>query len=189
MNQSALHALLLCLSRALQHEQRQAAIGGGLLPVQWAILGYLRDANRYSNTPQALAEYLSLTKGTVSQSLKLLESHGWVARQGDATDRRIVRLALTEAGRARLDAAADEAWAAAIAALPAADQAAAETSLRRLLSGWQQTRQGRTFGVCCTCRHFQPGSPEHRCGLTGEPLSEDDSTRLCREHELAAPAH
>lgn len=188
MAESPLHALLLCLSRALQHEQRQAALGSGLLPVQWAILAYLRDANRYSNTPQALAEYLSLTKGTVSQSLKLMESRGWITRSGDTADRRIVRLALSAAGRSRLDLAADEAWSAAIAALPAADRATAEHALRRLLAGWQQIRQGRTFGVCRSCRHFQPGDPEHRCGLTGEALSDEDSTRLCREHELASPA-
>ena len=30
-------------------------------------------ANRYSNTPQALADYLGLTKGTVSQTLLLLD--------------------------------------------------------------------------------------------------------------------
>ncbi|MBK8917172.1 MAG: MarR family transcriptional regulator [Betaproteobacteria bacterium] len=188
MAESPLHSLLLCLSRALQHEQRQAALGGGLLPVQWAILAYLRDANRYSNTPQALAEYLSLTKGTVSQSLKLMESHGWITRSGDASDRRIVRLALSEAGRAHLAPAAEEAWLAAIAALPAPDQVTAEHALRRLLAGWQHIRQGRTFGVCRSCRHFHPGSPEHRCGLTGEALSDEDSTRLCREHELALPA-
>lgn len=76
-----LHDLLICLSRALQNEQRQAAVDAGLLPVQWAILGYVRDANRYSNTPQALAEYLALTKGTVSQSLKLLEARGWINRR------------------------------------------------------------------------------------------------------------
>lgn len=187
MATASLHSLLLCLSRALQHEQRQAAVAGGLLPVQWAILGYLRDANRYSNTPQALAEYLSLTKGTVSQSIKLLESRGYLARQGDDGDRRIVRLALTAAGRACLDDRIDAAWQAAIADLPVADRVVAETALTRLLAGWQRARDGRTFGVCRSCRHFRPGTPEHRCGLTGEALSEEDSGRICREHVQPLP--
>ena len=80
MNTASLPQLLNALSRAMLFEQRQAAVGAGLLPVQLAMLGYLRDANRYSNMPQCLAEYLGLTKGTVSQSLKILEERGRVLR-------------------------------------------------------------------------------------------------------------
>ena len=71
MTPTQLPHVLAALARAIANEQRQAAIGAGLLPVQQSILGYLRDANRYSNTQQALTEYLGLTKGTVSQSLKI----------------------------------------------------------------------------------------------------------------------
>lgn len=184
MTDPRLHALLTCLARALQSEQRQAAVAGGLLPVQWSILAYLRDANRYSNTPQALADFLGLTKGTVSQSLKLLEAHDWISRQADAKDRRIVRLALTASGAGQLDTSADESWQAAIGQLPAPERQAVENTLATLLRNWQQSRTGRTFGVCRTCRHFCPGPPEHHCGLTGEALSEDDSQRICREHEF-----
>ena len=38
------------------------------------VLFYLNQANRFSNTPQALTEYLGLTKGTVSQTVLVLES-------------------------------------------------------------------------------------------------------------------
>ena len=178
-----LHALLLSLARAIQSEQRRAAIAAGLLPVQWSILAYLREANRYSNTPQALAEYLALTKGTVSQSLKLLEERGWVVRAHDTGDRRVLRLALTEAGRQRLGGVADAGWRGAVEALPAGEREAAEAALAHLLAGWQQARGGRTFGVCRSCVHFRPGAVEHHCGLTGEVLSEEDSGRICREHE------
>ena len=47
MNTASLPQLLNALSRAMLFEQRQAAVGAGLLPVQLAMLGYLRDANRY----------------------------------------------------------------------------------------------------------------------------------------------
>ncbi len=182
MTPTQLPHVLAALARAIANEQRQAAIGAGLLPVQQSILGYLRDANRYSNTQQALTEYLGLTKGTVSQSLKLLEEKGWIARQTDATDRRIVRLALTPSGRERLEHAGNAAWTQACQNLNAAEQAAATQTLSRLLTGWQQARQGKTFGVCHSCRHFQRGDADHRCGLTGEALSDDDSQRICREH-------
>lgn len=174
--------LLAAIARAVSNEQRQAAVGAGLLPVQLNILGYLRDANRYSNTQQALTEYLGLTKGTVSQSLKVLEAKGWIGRQADSADRRVVRLELTSAGRERLEHAADDAWTAACQCLDAGEQAAAAAVLSHLLAGWQQARQGKTFGVCHSCRHFCPGLPAHQCGLTGEALADDDSRRICREH-------
>ena len=185
MEHSSLPQLLNALSRAMQNEQRQAAVGAGLLPVQLAILGYLRDANRYSNMPQCLTEYLGLTKGTVSQSLKILEERGWVIRQGDEADRRIVRLALTKTGRGILDSAVDDAWRTAARHLPADEQESLRTLLTRLLASWQQERNGKTFGVCRTCRHFRPGETDHQCGLTGEALSEADSGQICREHSLA----
>lgn len=184
MDPSTLPQLLNALSRAMQNEQRQAAVGAGLLPVQLAILGYLRDANRYSNTPQCLTEYLGLTKGTVSQSLKILEERGWVVRQADAADRRVVRLALSDTGREVLDSAADDAWQAAARHLPSSDQDSLRTLLTRLLASWQLERQGKTFGVCRTCRHFRPGETSHQCGLTGEALSDADSAQICREHSL-----
>ena len=187
MDDSRLVALLESITRAVGSEQRVAAVAGGLLPVQWSILNYLRLANRYSNTAQALTEYLSLTKGTVSQSLKLLEANGWIRRDTDAADRRIVRLALTRAGRQRLDASPADAWKESVASLPAGERKATEQALVRLLRAWQLERGGQSFGVCASCRHFQAQASDngHRCGLTGEPLSEADSRLICREHEMA----
>lgn len=188
MESARLHALIVSLSRALQSEQRSQALAAGLLPVQWAVLGYLRDANRYSNTPLAVAEYLALTKGTISQTLKLMERRGWIARTADAADRRVVRLWLTSAGRELLAETAEHSWRQAIAELPASERAAAEAALARLLAGWQRARGGRTFGVCRECAHFHEGEHEHRCGLTGETLTEDDSRHICREHLQPGPA-
>ena len=168
----------------MQNEQHQAAVGAGLLPVQLAILGYLRDANRYSNTPQCLTEYLGLTKGTVSQSLKVLEERGWLLRRADESDRRVVRLALSDTGRQILDGAIDDAWQTAAQHLPIDDQKTLCDLLTKLLASWQLERDGKTFGVCRTCRHFRPGESGHRCGLTGEALSDSDSTQICREHSL-----
>lgn len=184
-----LHDLIASLARALQSEQRGQALAAGLLPVQWSVLCYLRDANRYSNTPQAVVEYLGLTKGTVSQTLKLMEAHGWIARAIDAKDRRVQRLSLTEAGRGLLDDTAARVWTWAVADLPPAQRDAAESALARLLAGWQKSRGGRTFGVCRSCAHFRAGGEAYHCGLTGEALSEEDSLRICREHtQLLAEA-
>jgi DNA-binding MarR family transcriptional regulator len=177
-------SLVSCLSRALQSEQRREAVDAGVPAVQWAILHYVRDANRYSNTPQALTEFLGLTKGTVSQSLNRLAARGWVRREADPRDGRIVRLVLTCSGQRRAEGDAGEAWRAAIGSLTVDEREGAEAALAKVLVAWQRRRDGRTFGVCHSCRHFRPGESGHQCGLTGEPLSDDDSRRICREHAL-----
>jgi hypothetical protein len=101
------------------------------------------------------------------------------------SDGRVLRLALTRNGLKQLDDSIDTEWTGRRRKrYRRRERNAAEAALTRLLAGWQQSRPGgRTFGACHGCRHFQAGPGEHRCGLTGEPLSEEDSTRICREHE------
>lgn len=157
----------------------------GLLPVHARILLYLASANRYSNTPQAVTDYLGLTKGTVSQSLILLENKGFLTRGTDERDGRVVRLALTEAGRSLVHAveqAGAERFQAAARDLPDGLLDGLTGMLRHL-----QIAEGRkSFGLCRTCRHhLTEGRAQWRCGLTGEPLSARDRERICREHESA----
>lgn len=179
------HELIERLSSLMRAESRRA--DGALQPVQLQALTYLARCNRYSDTPGALTEYLCLTKGTVSQTLNVLEREGLVARQEDASDRRRVRLVLTPAGRARARAAAPPPVARdALAALGAVRIGRLADELEALLRALQRARGGQSFGVCRTCRHYQPqGSDRGRCGLTGEPLDRRDSSKLCREHEVS----
>ncbi len=171
----------------LSESQLKAAVADfGLVAVHARILLYLARANRYSNTPLAVAEYLGLTKGTVSQSLILLERKGLVARRKDALDRRVVRLELTALGRSlaqAIEAGHVERWAQAAEGLPAGLVAALTDMLRRL----QRAAGRRSFGACRTCRHFLAAAAGGgRCGLTGEALTAEDGERLCREHEAPA---
>ena len=86
------------LGNLMRTELRRAGSDESLQPVHLQSLIYLSKANRYSNTPQALAEYLGLTKGTVSQTLLLLDRRGLIERFEDDIDRRVVRLRLSPAG-------------------------------------------------------------------------------------------
>lgn len=157
----------------------------GLQAVHARILLYLAHANRYSNTPLAVADYLGLTKGTVSQSLILLENKGYLAKQADERDGRVVRLVLSEAGQALARAVEDESVARLAEAgrgLPDGLLDALTDVLRRLQ--WAEGR--RSFGQCHTCRHHLEEAPGRwRCGLTGEVLTVEDGQRICREHEVA----
>ena len=82
----------------MRTELRRTGSDEALQPVHLQSLVYLSKANRYSNTPQALADYLGLTKGTVSQTLLLLDRRGLIERFEDDIDRRVVRLRLSSAG-------------------------------------------------------------------------------------------
>jgi len=174
------------LGRVLGGERR--AGGAGLQRVHLQALAYLREANRYSNTPRALADYLGLTRGTVSQSLLLLHRRGLVERAQDPDDGRVVRLRLSARGRRLADRAGLAGrWADALKDVPAGEREVAAGVLRRALVGLQRQRGNLSFGECRTCAHFRKeGAGSYRCGLTGEPLSRADSFKICREHRWQA---
>jgi len=179
--------LVDALGRLVAGHRRAGGLAEGLQPIHLRALAYLGRANRYSNTPGALAEWLGQTRGTVSQSLLLLEARGLVVRRPDSGDARVVRLALAARGRAllaRLEGDAD--WAGAAAEIPEAERARAAGTLRALLAGLQRRRGHRTFGACGTCRHLlRESGGTLRCGLTGDALRDLETLKLCREH--AAP--
>jgi DNA-binding MarR family transcriptional regulator len=190
MSVDRLYALLERLGNLLRTEERAAGLPHGLQPVHLQALRYLQSCNRYSNTPAALTEYLGLTKGTVSQTLLLLEEKGLLRKEADAEDRRVVHLLLTDAGRKVLkEALPPDLFKRALAHVPGGD-AALEDALTGLLRSLQAANAQRSFGACATCKHFQrEGAGRFRCGLTQEPLSREDSLLLCREHEAVPPGH
>ena len=183
---ATLYEYLTRISRLLQADERAGA--AGLQPVQLHALEYLALCNRYSDRPAAVAEYLRITKGTASQTLRVLEGRGLIAKRADARDRRIVRLRVTPKGRRLLRRETPPpVVTAALADLSAAEQEMLFAALDTLLRKLQRINEGRTFGVCQTCRHFiSEETGKFRCGLTAERLSAADSHRICREHEPSA---
>ncbi|VFT59634.1 putative transcriptional regulator [Pseudomonas aeruginosa] len=104
MSAIALYDYLERLTSLMRAWSREQPLVAELQPVQLSALHYLARCNRYSDTPLGVTEYLGLTKGTVSQSLKVLEGRGLISKLPDARDRRSVHLRLTDAGRALIEA-------------------------------------------------------------------------------------
>ncbi|ANM30954.1 hypothetical protein ABI59_17285 [Acidobacteria bacterium Mor1] len=158
----------------------------GLKPVQWEALRYLSRANRFSRTPSGLTAYLGSTKGTVSQTLIALESKGLIRKKSDPGDRRAVRLELTAAGRRALGSDPLLEFAESVGALGKVGEGTLERNLTALLTERLEQIEGRPFGICRTCTHFEKNAPEgkpHRCGLLELPLSADESEQICVEQE------
>ncbi len=187
MSAAQVHVTLERLCNLLRVEARALGAAHGLLPVQLEALHYLSQCNRYSDTVQSVTDYLGQTKGTVSQTLKVLEARGLVRKLRDAGDRRVVHLTVTPAGRRLVTRFVPARFIGeALGLLPGRDSDQLVQGLAGLLRAAQQANRGRTFAACKTCRFNQTGEGAFRCGLTGEALSEADVELICREHEYPA---
>lgn len=178
--------LLERLSHLLRGELRASATQAGLKLVQLEALHYLLVANRYSDTPIAVAEALSLTKGTVSQTLSTLETKGLIEKHTDGTDGRVTHCRLTRKGRRLAEASHPPALLEAAVERLGTDASLLQGLLAELLRHLQREHGGRSFGVCHSCRHHQGQGSRARCGLTGERLTPQETLLRCREHELPA---
>ena len=155
----------------------------GLQPVQVEALTYLTHCNRYSDTPQAVTEYLGLTKGTVSQSLKVLERKGLLRKQQDTQDKRIVHLAPTTKGKKLIHAIPVKGLEPSLAMMGSEKVQNLVDILRTTLRGIQRHNNHKTFAACHTCRFNEHHREGYVCGLTHEPLHVQEIRLICREHE------
>ncbi|MGF1547796.1 MAG: MarR family winged helix-turn-helix transcriptional regulator [Thiotrichales bacterium] len=183
MNQTA--ALLERLGALLQLAARDDASRHGLLPIHIQVLHYLAQANRYSDLPIAIAEYFGVTRGTVSQTLAVLERKGLLNKTPDPCHGKRLHLELTPAGVAVLSGSWPERIEQALRDLPLETEMLEDT-LRKLLQALQHLNGQRAFGICHQCAHFLTAPETAHCGLTGEALAPEQTQRLCRE--WTAPA-
>jgi DNA-binding MarR family transcriptional regulator len=184
MEPETLAGLLSHLGRASEPD----AARDGLTGAQISALRYLARANPMSRTASALAAYQATTRGTVSQTVKALVRAGYVTRTPSSTDRRTVRLDLTELGWAKLAQAPDDRLVAALAQLPRDQRAAladAAVSLNGALSA-QDPESG--FGCCHTCRYLSDGdgAAGGYCCHSGCALGARDLECLCVSYQPRA---
>lgn len=107
-----LHRLLARAGRALAGWDRRAAADHALTPAGLAALAHLQGTGPLPH--RELAAALGIAPATLTPVVDALERAGDVVRARDETDRRVVLVAVTEAGRARGEQAG-----AAVAALAA----------------------------------------------------------------------
>lgn len=181
-------SLLLERLGALFHQSvREEAAQHGLLPIHLQVLNYLAQANRYSDIPIAIAEYFGITRGTVSQTVAVLQRKGLLTKVPDERHGKRVHLRLTAAGEAILKRGWAERVEHALKELPV-EPAVLEDSLRHLLTALQRIHGQRAFGTCRQCAHFLSGSAGTYCGLTKEPLTSEQAARICREWTRPLPS-
>lgn len=155
-----------------------------LNPAQRAALDYLVRANRFSRTPSVVADYLSATRGTVSQTLKALLRKGLIKQADVPGDKRSIAYEVTAKGR-RLTSATTG-LDTALASLSAREQKALQLGLEKTVRHALRSRGGRTFGMCRTCRFHQPKGAGAYCTLLQEQLLPTQRDEICHEHTQSA---
>lgn len=186
MNIQDTQILLERLGGLLRADTRAQLSPDGLLPVQFDALFYLSVCNRYSDTPMAVTEYLGQTKGTVSQTLKVLEKKGFIVKKPDANDKRITHMSITEAGVSIVKKVMPAKVLSNAESFLSDDKIAELNQTLKLLLGSVQSANGfKSFGQCGTCQHNeQQEDGGYLCGLTKEALSYQDTQLICKEHSL-----
>jgi MarR family transcriptional regulator, negative regulator of the multidrug operon emrRAB len=171
------------ISALLRAEERRKYGSIGLQPIHGQVLAYLAKCNKYSNTHAAVAEYLGLTKGTVSQTIQILERKHYLQKVTDSLDGRVVHLSLTEEGKQLIDE---------LKPLDVFKQAETKVSrqefdtigqaLQTTLGVLQKVNQSKSFGPCRSCSYFSVAHNHYQCGLTEQALDRADTDKICRDH-------
>jgi DNA-binding MarR family transcriptional regulator len=177
--------LLERISALLSSEARKRYAALGIQPVHVQVLEYLSLCNHHSDTPAALTEFLGLTKGTVSQSLQVLERKGYVSKTQDSQDGRVVHLRLLEAGADILRKVQPlDVFTQAEETLLQKEFKSIRHALGATLLVLQRANHSKSFGLCNTCRYFSEVDNHTQCDLTGEPLRQEAVDKICREHQF-----
>ena len=173
------------LSELLRIDARKAGAAYGLQPVQLEVLHYLTICNQYSDTPMAVTEYLGQTKGTVSQTLKVLEKKELLSKHLDKNDKRIYHLKVSAKGKRLLDKTIPTTmFVKTCEVMSDIKQSEIATSLQQLITTLLQVNNMKTFGLCHSCRYNRKDEVDgYYCNLVEQPLAENDIHLICREHQ------
>jgi DNA-binding MarR family transcriptional regulator len=167
---------------------RAEGYDGELSPAQWMALRYFARANRFSRKPSALAEFQATTRGTATQTIKLLEARGYLVREPSKADRRSVRLRLTSEGKKALARDPFEVLVRAVDLLDAKERTAMRRALHQVLSTIATSGAYRQIGVCQDCTHFgrevrctprSTASSGAECLLLGVSVQPEEVGLLC----------
>jgi DNA-binding MarR family transcriptional regulator len=181
MNSRAIAELVFHLGRIASGEGLEEK----LTAAQWAVLRYFALANRFSRTPSAFAAFHATTRGTASQTIKSLETQGYLTRIRSENDKRSVRLVLTEKARGILANDPFESLVRAADSLPQSMRGHFANTLQRMLGQVAQERGKPPFGTCTSCQHLESDScnqdeqTPYACGFTSEPLLLEELDEVC----------
>ncbi|UFU06917.1 MarR family winged helix-turn-helix transcriptional regulator [Ruania halotolerans] len=150
------------IAHLLENDRRSTMQRLGMEVSTRSLLATLRRAGEpYVLAPSEIARRAGVSAGAVSQWVSRAERDGWVVRRrGGGSDGRAVEVALTDAGRTRIDDVVGELLeheAGLVAALDDEEVAQLSGLLRQLMAGL-----GKRAGERATSPESSAGGPVHR---------------------------
>lgn len=186
INKANAFEIIESIAALIRSEERKRCTVLKLQLVHFQVLEYLSFCNKYSDTPAAIANYLGMTRGTVSQTLIMLEKKGWIEKQQDLQDKRVFHiLLLAEGSRVLVKAKPTELFFK-VRSLLAANLALNDNGLLfvNALIALQKANGSNSFGVCNACKNFTKVSKGFFCELTQEKLEKIEIVKVCQEYTL-----
>ncbi|MDQ7089532.1 MAG: MarR family transcriptional regulator [Methylococcales bacterium] len=178
--------LVESMTTLIRSKERKRCTELKLQRVHFQIFKYLAHCNKYSDMPATIANYLGVTRGTMSQSLIVLEKKGFISKNQDEKDKRVFHIQLLDKGLAILKKATlIELFEKATFILEKNTSLVdVEILFVNALTALQKANNSFSFGVCNTCVNFQKQSTGFFCQLTQEKLTKIDSKKICQEHRF-----
>lgn len=179
---AALERLSEAFRVLLWHEAKQH----GLSPIQVQILTFLLHYPEKLKTVTHLASHFNMTKATISDAIKTLESKDLLKRKADVYDNRSHTLLLTKAGK--VIAKKVEKFAhpmqGSVNAIPSEKQANLLEQLMNLIQDLNHQLIITPQRMCFNCQYYeQKGKAQHYCHLVGFSLKAGDLRLDCPEFE------
>ncbi len=168
----------------IRSEERKRCTELKIQLVHLQVLQYLSQCNKYSDTPAAITNYLGMTRGTVSQSIILLEKRDLIEKRQDQFDKRVFHIQLLKKGFTILNKAKPTNLFEKAAKILEKESSITgkEIIFIEALTSLQKANNSQSFGICKTCENFTTLSTGFFCKLTQEKLSKRDSKKICQEH-------
>ena len=144
------------MAALIRSEERRKCTELKLQLVHFQILQYLSLCNKYSDTPVAITNYLGMTRGTISQSLILLEKNELIKKIQDQNDKRVIHIRLLKKGITTFNKAKPSKLYEKAANI--LDKNSARISGKEIfikaLTALQKANNSRSFGICSSCKNF-----------------------------------
>lgn len=169
------------LANQIQNEIRRTCTEQGLQLVHAQILFYLSKCNRFSDTLASVTDYLGITKGTVSQSIILLEKKGLLTKRYDNLDRRIQHVLISSKGdEILMKLFPPKNFIGALQKLTENQKENLEKTILEICNELTCSSQSIVFGSCHNCNFLKSDGKFYQCAFARQPIIEKDLEKLCR---------
>jgi len=189
-NPNKLATGLAKIGQVIRHEAWRDAGESGLTPTQAQVLVAVDASPGGWMSVGDIAKTLGVTQPTVSDAVAALERKGMVARERLESDKRVVCVRLTAAGRrhARAEANGPEVLLRAIGELDDTEQDVFVRGLMKMIRSLQHAGRVPTSRMCASCVYFRPHahpgtSKPHHCAYMDAPMRDADLRFECAEQE------